>query len=286
MRLSLAVALLASACGKAPSAPHTAPSNVTVTCEGQNFCLVATKGSGRIDFALRTFPASQLTLTLNFDMTNLQASETLPLTHSVKGEGEVPLVALTVADAGAAFTYKFDYQWGFGEVGAVHDDATRYRMPFETGTAHEVVQGPGGTFSHTGEQQNAVDFGMPEGTQVLAARGGVVLGVESAFDAGGTDPSLKDKANAVRIAHDDGTIGQYLHFQKDGVLVAAGQTVAAGDPIGLSGNTGYTSGPHLHFEVYHRIDGATRESLPIKFKAAEGGDLDMVEGQTYTAVDL
>lgn len=285
-RLLLSATLLANACGKSPSAPTTSPPKVTVTCEGENFCLVASKADGRIDFKLRSFASSQLTLTLDFEMTNLTPSEPLPLTRAVKGAAEEPFVSLTATDAAAGFSYKFNYQWGFGINTATHDDAVRYRLPFANGTAFEVVQGPGGTFSHTGEQQNAVDFGMPEGTEILAARSGIVLGVESLFDTGGVDTSLKDKANGVRIAHDDGTVGQYLHLKNDGVTVSPGQAVAAGDLIGLSGNTGYTSGPHLHFEVYKRIDGATRESFPLLFKTTDGADVAMENGQTYTAVDL
>lgn len=128
-----------------------------------------------------------------------------------------------------------------------------------------VEQGFNGRFSH-GDTQNryAIDFRAVPGTPVFAARGGVVMQVESDFDKAGLDlEKYGGRANYVRILHDDGTMGLYAHLRVDGVLVRAGQRVRAGQKIGLSGNTGFTSGPHLHFAVQVNR-GMRLESIPFR----------------------
>ncbi len=114
-----------------------------------------------------------------------------------------------------------------------------------------VEQGYGGGYSHDDEQNRyAVDFAAPIGTAIVAARDGTVMQVENDFDQAGLDrEQLGGRANFVRIVHDDGTMGVYAHLREAGVMVRVGQRVRTGQLIGHSGNTGYTSGPHLHFSL-------------------------------------
>ena len=111
------------------------------------------------------------------------------------------------------------------------------------------IQGNHGASTHTGTLQFAVDFRMPVGTPVFAVRAGVVAAVASHFKKGGLDTKLRPRANFVAIQHADGTYARYFHLRHNGVIVHRGDSVAAGDQIGLSGNTGYSSTPHLHFDV-------------------------------------
>jgi hypothetical protein len=85
----------------------------------------------------------------------------------------------------------------------------------------------------------------------------------------------------VLIRHDDGTIAEYAHLRKDGVNLLIGDWIRAGSVIGYSGNTGYTSGPHLHFEVYKPLDGSRIETYPVKFHTAEGDLPELEEGRAY-----
>jgi murein DD-endopeptidase MepM/ murein hydrolase activator NlpD len=111
---------------------------------------------------------------------------------------------------------------------------------------------------------------MPRGTPVVAARGGVVIDATLTHEEGGFDMRYLDKANTVAIAHDDGTVAEYAHLSPGAGLITVGQRVQAGDLIGHSGNTGYSSGPHLHFIVSKPAvtEGkVARESVPVVFYA-------------------
>ena len=86
---------------------------------------------------------------------------------------------------------------------------------------------------------------------MLAARGGKVIAVRDGSVASGPMRRFYDKANAVEVLHADGTIATYAHLQ-NGAVVEVGQHVAPGERIGLSGDTGLSTGPHLHFMVWRR----------------------------------
>lgn len=85
---------------------------------------------------------------------------------------------------------------------------------------------------------NGLDFAVPEGTPVLAAADGIVEYV-------GNDPN--GYGIHVRVVHDDGIVSLYGHFSKR--LVNTGDNVSGGQVIGHSGNTGFSTGPHLHFGI-------------------------------------
>jgi len=136
--------------------------------------------------------------------------------------------------------------------------------------AFMVSQAPGGVVSThvTRETLHAVDFAMPEGTPVVAAREGVVIAVEWRHAVGGASRALLDKGNYVRVRHADGTIATYAHLAPAGVAVEPHEFVAAGRVLGYSGATGFASGPHLHFAVTREVgsgDAAGEISEPVTF---------------------
>ncbi|BAP57404.1 hypothetical protein THII_3107 [Thioploca ingrica] len=127
-------------------------------------------------------------------------------------------------------------------------DGTLYALPYPKGEKYKCTQGFKGKYSHS--SKNAVDLDMPEGSIVCAARDGVVVEIKAdSTVVGSRDPKDADKANFVRILHKDGTYAQYAHLQTGGVKVNVGSSVSEGEEIALSGNTGFSTGPHLHFEV-------------------------------------
>jgi murein DD-endopeptidase MepM/ murein hydrolase activator NlpD len=145
-----------------------------------------------------------------------------------------------------------------------------------------VTQGYNGSYSHSGPDQYAIDFKMPPGTPVHAARGGRVVKVKEDSDQGGPSRKFESCANYILIRHDDGTLANYAHLQQASSSVKAGDVVEAGDLLALSGNTGFTSGPHLHFSVFKtRADGRGRQSLPVKFKTLDSARITLKESRSY-----
>ncbi|MBV2205443.1 MAG: peptidoglycan DD-metalloendopeptidase family protein [Pseudomonas sp.] len=136
----------------------------------------------------------------------------------------------------------------------------KYPLPWRGGPFRQT-QGANGQYSHfTPKGRHAVDIAMPEGTPIIAARGGVVVKVENEQTGRGTNPA----GNFVRMMHDDATMGVYLHLMKGSVAVQEGQRVETGTRLARSGNTGNSTGPHLHFVVQRNV-GLAVESIPFAF---------------------
>jgi murein DD-endopeptidase MepM/ murein hydrolase activator NlpD len=119
--------------------------------------------------------------------------------------------------------------------------------------------------SHKERTRNAVDFIIPEGTPILAARPGIVVRVKSDSKIGGPNPKFFGKGNFITIVHKDGTFADYLHLKYKGVKVKVGDHVKQGQVIGHSGNTGWSMAPHLHFIVWKFV-GLDWKSIKINFK--------------------
>ena len=155
--------------------------------------------------------------------------------------------------------------WTGGRLDGSHDNKVRYQRPLKPAAEYPLVQGVNGRYSHQGASRYAYDFAAPVGTSVYAARAGTVLNLKQDFTRGGPDPSLARYANYISILHADGTTGEYYHLKPDGVVVVLGQSVKAGQHIGFTGNTGFSSLPHLHFAVYRALPDGAYESVPIRF---------------------
>lgn len=138
--------------------------------------------------------------------------------------------------------------------------------PFTGYKPMRVSQAFHGKFSHhTQPSLYAIDIGMPIGTKITAVKEGLVLSSKDDYPiAGVSSPFFLDKANIVTILHDDGTYAVYAHLLLGGVKVKVGQRVNAGEVIALSGNTGYSTGPHLHFVMRYNHQGKPK-SFPFKF---------------------
>jgi murein DD-endopeptidase MepM/ murein hydrolase activator NlpD len=238
-------------------------------------------GGKAIAFAVENPKPYPITLTLDFpEIENLAPDESLPQTRTLMPGDRVETARLNVIDESVPGRWQYQYQWTSGASNVVPDMTHQYRLPYAPGSAHLVIQSFNGTFSHGGDDRFCVDWAMPEGTAVYAARSGRVMNVRSDNEgAGGRE--YYEKANYVRVLHSDGTVGVYLHLRKDGVSVAEGDVVEEGSLIGYSGNTGFSSQPHLHFGVYRVIDGARQESIPIQFRSTSENGLSLTRGRAY-----
>ena len=227
--------------------------------------------------------AYDATVTLTIQPTNAQVTRIVPETATCGAHQRIEAARITASDPNKPCKWRYDFHWVKGRMNARHDDKTRYRLPFTKGEAHQVCQGYNGRWSHRGEDRYAVDFAMPEGTAVCAAREGVVIDLKESSKTGGPDKTYRSLSNYVSIVHPDGTVAEYDHLKYDGVLVKIGDRVTAGQSIGLSGNTGYSTLPHLHFGVYSAINGSHRQSHRLTFVTGEGTIIEPVTGRTYTA---
>jgi murein DD-endopeptidase MepM/ murein hydrolase activator NlpD len=139
-----------------------------------------------------------------------------------------------------------------------------YCLPYPVGEHARVSQAWGDTGTHRG--RFAIDFTMPFGAEITAARSGRVV---EARDQYSDDDRTGGHENGAFVLHDDGTMASYLHMSEDGVFVAVGDEVETGQVIGLVGTTG-TSVPHLHFEVFEGQGDGTQwyRTLPVSFANA------------------
>jgi murein DD-endopeptidase MepM/ murein hydrolase activator NlpD len=142
-----------------------------------------------------------------------------------------------------------------------------YALPYEEGSSYRLVQGYFGPFSH--QERAALDFKMPRGTKILAAREGVVVRVKEDGEKGGWNRKYRSQGNNIVIQHPDGSRAGYWHLQKDGALVNVGDKVTKGQVIALSGKTGYAAMPHLHFLVWTSRNGNWQQ-VPTRFKTGSG----------------
>ena len=220
-------------------------------------------GDRRLAWADNTL-AGPIEVRLRVSRGAISSDPALPARATVAARGSVVVALLDASQSGELWLDALP-----GDPSAKPQDV-EYLLPLRQ-AAMRIDQGYGGRFSHTdAENRYAVDFAASIGTPVLAARAGVVMQVESDFDqAGLTLEKFGGRANLIRIVHDDGTMAVYAHLKMEGVLVRVGQRVRAGQQIGLSGNTGFTTGPHLHFAVQVNR-GMRLESLPFKMAGPDG----------------
>ncbi|KAB0497811.1 peptidoglycan DD-metalloendopeptidase family protein [Pseudomonas vancouverensis] len=204
---------------------------------------------------------------------NARGAPNRPVRRVIPLRSSVRLAQLTAINAGKPLAYvpKFKYSLGDPSGPMV---GYRYPLPWRGGP-FRISQGPNGPYSHFGPKSRyAIDIAMPEGTPIIAARGGTVIKTENSQDGRGNDAS----GNFVRVLHDDGTMGVYLHLKKGSVCVREGQRVKVGSALALSGNTGNSTGPHLHF-VVQRNTGMGLVSIPYQFNKPVGALPNFVLGK-------
>lgn len=203
----------------------------------------------------------------------------LPTVFVLPAQAERELVTIGALDPQRSWRYRMQTQSMPGDPTARHAPEQPYRPPFAPGASFRIGQAFGGTHSHnTPSSQYAVDITMPIGTPIHAAREGLVMDSARWFHRSGTDVErYGNRANYVRILHDDGSMAVYAHLDYNGVRVRDGQRVQRGQLIGKSGNTGFSTGPHLHFAIQLNRDLAL-VSVPFEFEGPEGRALRPREG--------
>lgn len=227
----------------------------------------------------------EVTMTFDMALVNLGGNIQFPYTGTFPARQTSEAFVLKPINSCTNWSYSYTNYYKLGSNCARPDDSCVYQLPYAPGHKFKVTQGYNGKYSHTGSNQYAIDWQMPVGTLVYAARDGIVVRTKDDSNKGGGSMAYDRCNNYVLIRHADGTLGHYCHLQKGGVLVKVGQTVTAGEPIAHSGNTGFSTGPHLHFCVFMTRNGRERVSLPVKFHTAADEAITLVGGRTYRAAE-
>jgi peptidase M23-like protein len=246
------------------------------------FRVIQERSDDGVTLVMKSDYCIEYTVTLEATLNNMTSSRPVPFTVDSAGRTSFVLARFNRTDESRPWRYNYHYHWEYGGRRNSTDNDADYAMPFKPGR-YVVMQGPRGSFSHFAGSgsENAVDWDVPEGTIICAARDGRVVGVRDDSTVSGTDPKFKPLGNYVIIKHADGTFADYHHLKTDGALVKIGDEVTTGQPIGRSGATGFASKPHLHFMVFQAIDGKKVLSLPFRLKTDHGTFTEFIRGKSY-----
>ncbi|WP_430412416.1 M23 family metallopeptidase [Kordia sp.] len=174
----------------------------------------------------------------------------------------------------------FNFKFGYGDPSTVkHTDEYEYLLPYKRN--RKLIQGNYGNFSHDHiSSYHAFDFGTQIGDTIYAAREGKVVMIKESSKKHGRTRKFINHGNYVIIQHDDGTTAAYFHLNFNGALVEQGDLVERGQAIGISGMTGFTTTPHLHFVVHKATEKNGNVSVAIQFEGFVGKKFR--KGRRYT----
>jgi murein DD-endopeptidase MepM/ murein hydrolase activator NlpD len=195
-----------------------------------------------------------------------------------------PIVIVRKADPSKPYSYKTTGARDFFGTPATKPDLNYlYSLPFAPGKSVCISLGCGeGTHPKGSQYENAIDFAMPINSLVYSARDGQVVSIEDSFDNDGGGPEKFLFANYIVIRHKDGSYAQYGHLKHNGVFPKLGDYVRKNQIIGLSGNTGQSNGPHLHFDVSYYESYGKNISVPVQFESTLGVLRKPTRGMTVT----
>ena len=241
--------------------------------------LETVKADGRHSLILHNPWPAPVTYRLSFFLENAVLDTPNPVTIVVPAEGSARGPVIQRDDDSHRWQWKYSAYYHFGDWTKLKSEEA-FALPYGPDAAYRVIQAFHGELSHRGKDAYAVDFDMPEGTEVRAAREGLVVKVVEGFNQGGWDESYRERANTVIVSHRDGTSSRYVHLQQNSVVVEPGDWVETGELLGLSGNTGLSTGPHLHFDIYSPGDDLKVRTLKFRLRV-NGEDITPCEGVLY-----
>ena len=194
------------------------------------------------------------------------------------------VLSLAMTEDGAQPEVDYAYEYLVGNPAARHSPTRPYRTPYAQATEFPITQAYPDAVTHTTpDSAHAVDFAMPVGTSIYAARAGTVFAVTTQNYRGGLDTSRQGAdANVVQILHEDGTFAVYAHLNRSSIRVRPGERVRRGELIAASGNTGFSTGPHLHFAVL-RNAGLHLVSVPVAFEGPNSSAVAPATGKVLMA---
>ncbi|MGP1991559.1 M23 family metallopeptidase [Zobellia laminariae] len=229
------------------------------------------------------FPIS---VELSYELENFQSINENEIFIIPKKTTRILLTSFKKIDSSKKGIYNYSFKHYFGDVtNTTYDKKAVYSLPLPPTKSYLLGQGYNGAASHKGNSAYSLDFQMPEGTKVYAARDGIVVDAEDSNDKGCPKPECGKFQNHVIIFQKDGTFSGYAHLKQHSIQVQIGDSVVAGQFIAESGSTGYTTGPHLHYEVFMKRltkEGIETISVPVQFRINTNGKVSVPkEGAFY-----
>jgi len=234
------------------------------------------------DLYLENHAYYDVSITLNATkLLNLSSSEALPFVGSFPAQSRTKVLHFSIKNPQQKSMFQTRYSTTMGRLNPRYDKDYLYALPYARGKAYKLTQGFNGKHTHKGSSAYALDFHMDKGTRVHAMREGTVVSFEDKQTEHGFSPEFANKSNYIIIQHSDGTMAMYGHLKPRGVRVKLGQKVYKHSFIGLSGNTGYSSGPHLHVHISAiKSLQSGSGSVPFRF-LAKRGKIDSPSEKTF-----
>lgn len=248
-------------------------------CSGQKIIVNYEKIKGGYKVFVDNCEYAPVTVKIDFKVQNLKPATYVNFIVLPPQSKKIQVNVLKAVDLNMPYQVAYNILAYYGDHTIVNVPEYNYQLPFKSNEEYMVGQGYNGTFSHRNE--NAIDFTCPPGTDVTAAREGVVVRVEASNTITCPEQECSRYNNYICIYQPDGTFAEYHHLSVNGARVKVGDKVSEGQVIGYSGNTGRSSAPHLHFMVYVQRK-TFRETIKTKFRVGKGDTtIYLTEGIAY-----
>jgi murein DD-endopeptidase MepM/ murein hydrolase activator NlpD len=204
------------------------------------------------------------------DLKNMSVKRHTPRRALVPAAGELRVLSMNQTHKRSGYSYAWESRSVLGDPQAEHTPTEPYLLPLPPDKTFYISQAFLGEATHASHVQSeyAVDFPMPVGTAIHATRSGIVMDVSGDFFEGGTSEKMMEQANYVRVLHDDGTMAVYAHLELETVRYPIGKRIERGQILAFSGNTGFSTGPHLHFVIQKNF-GMELRSIPFEFEGPD-----------------
>lgn len=244
----------------------------------EDLCVIREQRGDELAYLVENRRSDTVSLQFRMRPQNVRFGVPFPYLVVVPPAGTVRAFEGVVTDPIGAWSSGVSWRWAAGDAEARHNNGYVYTLPYDVDRAYRIDQGYNGAFSHRGKY--ALDFNLARGDAVRAAREGIVVATEAGYGDGKPEETYRDRSNYVHVRHADGTLGVYTHLERGTIAVRPGERVRRGQLLGQSGNSGYSSGPHLHFEVRRLTPDLTTETVPVRFQTARGIEM-LEEGGVY-----